>query len=68
MNRKQNEYRITNMKQQASAVPVEFRDYKDSVMRVARILFFYYVLKGHSASSQGGIILVESTQIRKFSR
>jgi hypothetical protein len=38
MNRKQNEYRITNMKQQASAVPVEFRDYKDSVMRVARIL------------------------------
>jgi hypothetical protein len=27
-----------NTKQQASAVPLEFRDYKDSVMRVARIL------------------------------
>jgi hypothetical protein len=27
------------MKQQASAVPVKFRDYKDSVMRVARILW-----------------------------
>jgi hypothetical protein len=38
MNRKLNEYRIKNTKQQASAVLVEFCDYKDSVMRVARIL------------------------------
>ncbi len=28
-----------NTKQQANAVPVEFRDYKDSVMRVAGILW-----------------------------
>jgi hypothetical protein len=40
MNRKQNEYRITNTKQQASAVPVGFHAYKDSVMRVAGILWF----------------------------
>jgi hypothetical protein len=38
MNRKQNEYRIKNTNQLVSAVPVEFRDYKDSVMRVAGIL------------------------------
>jgi hypothetical protein len=38
MNRKQNEYRITNTKQQVSAVQVEFRDDKDNVMRVAGIL------------------------------
>jgi hypothetical protein len=38
-NRKQNEYRITNTKQQASAVPFKFCYYKDSVMRVARILW-----------------------------
>jgi hypothetical protein len=38
-NRMQKEYRITNTKQQASAVPVEFCDYKDSVMRVAGILW-----------------------------
>ncbi len=37
-NRKQNKYRIPNTKQQASAVLVEFYDYKDSVMRVAGIL------------------------------
>ncbi len=29
-----------NKKQQASAVPVDFRDYKESVMRVAGILRF----------------------------
>ncbi len=28
----------------------------------------YYTLKGHPASSQRGIILVKSTQIRRFSR
>jgi hypothetical protein len=39
MNSKQNKYRITNMKQQASAIPVEFHDYKDSDMRVAGILW-----------------------------
>jgi hypothetical protein len=39
MNRKKNEYRITNTKQQASAVPVRFHDYKDNVMRVAGILW-----------------------------
>jgi hypothetical protein len=38
MNRKLNEYRIKNTKQQASAVLVEFSDYKDRVMRVAGIL------------------------------
>jgi hypothetical protein len=38
MNRKQNEYRIMNMNNRPSTVPVKFRDYKDSVMRVARIL------------------------------
>jgi hypothetical protein len=38
MNRKQNEYRIMNTKQQASAVVVGFHDYKGSLMRVARIL------------------------------
>ncbi len=36
---KTNEYRITNLKQQASAVPVRFHDYKDSVMSVAGILW-----------------------------
>jgi hypothetical protein len=35
----QKEYRIMNTKQQASAVPVKFCDYKDSVMRVAWILW-----------------------------
>jgi hypothetical protein len=39
MNRKQNEYRITNTKQQATTVPFKFHDYKDSVMRVAWILW-----------------------------
>jgi hypothetical protein len=39
MNRKQNKYRITNTKQQASAVAVGFQDYKDSVMRVVGILW-----------------------------
>jgi hypothetical protein len=39
MNRKQSKYRITNTKQQASAIPVEFRDYKDSAMREAGILW-----------------------------
>ncbi len=39
MKRKLKEYRITNTKQQACAVPVKFHDYKDSVMRVAGILW-----------------------------
>jgi hypothetical protein len=39
MNREQNDYRIMNTKQQASAVSVGFCDYKDSVMRVARIIW-----------------------------
>jgi hypothetical protein len=33
------EYRIISTKQQASAVLVEFYDYRDSVMRVAGILW-----------------------------
>jgi hypothetical protein len=33
-----------------------------------KITCSYYALKGHPASSQRGIILVESTQIRSFSR
>jgi hypothetical protein len=37
MNRKLNKYRITNTKQQASAVLVKVHDYKDKVMRVAGI-------------------------------
>ncbi len=55
-NRKENGYRIMNMKQQASVIPARFRYYKDSVMRVAGrdIVGSYYVLKEHSASSQGG--------------
>jgi hypothetical protein len=41
----------------------------DSVTSVAgRLRFLQHVLKGYSASSQGGIVFVESTQIRWFSR
>jgi hypothetical protein len=49
------------MKQQASAVPVEFYDCKDIVMRVGRILWVPIM-------RSRGIILVESTQVRWFSR
>jgi hypothetical protein len=38
-NRKLNEYRIMSTKQQVSAILVEFLDYMDSVIRVARILW-----------------------------
>jgi hypothetical protein len=38
-NRKLNEYSITNTKQHASVILVEFYGYKDSVMRVAGLLW-----------------------------
>jgi hypothetical protein len=67
-NRKQNEYRITNTKQQASAVPFKFCYYKDSVMRVAMILWVPLCAQGTFCFEPRGIIFVESTQIRWFSK
>jgi hypothetical protein len=59
---------ITKTKQQASAVLVEFHDYKDSVMRVARILRVPTMHSRDIVLQARGIILVESAQIRWFSR
>ncbi len=52
-----------------SAVPVEFHNYNDSVMESSReITVSYYVLKGHSASSQGGDHLGRVHSDQMFSR
>jgi hypothetical protein len=54
------------MKQQAIEVPVKFSDYKDSVIKVAEILWVPTVLcdQGTFCFKPRGIILVESTQIK----
>jgi hypothetical protein len=49
-----------------SLVSVEFHNYKDSVMRVARILWVPIALKDILQKAKG-ITLIESNQIRWFS-
>jgi hypothetical protein len=55
-------------KKQASAVLVELQDYKDCVMRVARILRVPTMHSRDILLQAKGVILIESTQIRWFSR
>ncbi len=49
-------------------VPIEYHNCNDSHKSSREITGSYYALKGHPVSSQRGIILVESTQIRWFLR